>query len=369
VTTLLIAGATDASGATTEISIVDGVISGRSAEGDRLDASGLTALPGFIDIQLNGGWGHDFTEDPASIWTVGARLPETGVTAFCPTIITSPPDRIKAATKALRDRPDGYAGAEPVGLHIEGPFISHTKRGTHPAEFLRSPADADLPTDDVAIVTVAPELDGAIDLITTLADQGVVVSIGHSAADHATATQALNTGATLGTHLFNAMPPMTGRDPGIAGAILDSNAYFGVIVDGVHLADTMVRLAWNTAPTRFIAITDAISALGMADGQHHIGSITVTVAEGAVRNEEGNLAGSVLTMDKALTNLIHITGAALDEAAAAFTATPAKALGRSDMGSLDIGTRGDVVLFDNTGIVATVVGGRILHLTQPERRA
>lgn len=368
-TSLRIEGAVDASGTPIEIAIVEGLLADHSDAAKQLDASGLTALPGFIDIQINGGWGHDFTEDPASIWTVGAELPKTGVTSFCPTIITSPPDRIDAARGVMRQRPAGYEGAEPVGLHIEGPYISHARRGTHPVEFLRSPAGANLSADGVAIVTVAPELDGAIQLIERLVAEGVAVSIGHSAADHATATAALRAGATLGTHLFNAMPPMTGREPGIAGALLDSDACFGVIVDGVHLSDSTVRLAWTVAPDRFIAITDAISALGMSDGEHHIGSITVTVSNGAVRNTEGNLAGSVLTMDTALRNLMKITGAPLDTAAAALTSTPAGALGRSDIGTLDIGARGDVVLIDDTGIVATVVEGRILHLSEPERRS
>lgn len=368
-TTLTITGTNDASGNPVTISIVDGVIAETGGAGETLDGTGLTAVPGFIDIQINGGWGHDFTEDPASIWVVGNRLPSTGVTSFCPTIISSPPDRIEAAQAAMRNRPDRYRGAEPVGLHVEGPFISEARRGTHPTGHLRSPAGAKLSTDEVAIVTVAPELDGALAMIATLVDQGVVVSIGHSEADHATAILALDAGASLGTHLFNAMPPMTGREPGIAGALLMApEARFGVIVDRIHLADEMVRLAWEVAPDRFIAITDAISALGMQEGEHHIGSIAVTVADGAARNADGNLAGSVLTMDEALRNLIAVTGASLATAVAACTSTPAQVLNRSDIGNLNGGSRGDVVLIGDGGIVATVVGGRILHLTEPERR-
>ena len=368
-TTLTIVGANDASGRPVTIPIVDGVTAETDGGGGILDGTGLTAVPGFIDIQINGGWGHDFTEDPESIWVVGAKLPTTGVTAFCPTIITSPQGRIEAAPAAMRHRPGAYVGAEPIGLHIEGPFLSETKRGTHPTEHLRSPAGATLPADQVAIATIAPELDGALTMIESLVEEGVIVSIGHSEADHSTAVRALEAGASLGTHLFNAMPPMTGREPGIAGALLVApTARFGVIVDRIHLADSMVRLAWTAAPDRFIAVTDAVSALGMPDGEHRIGSVTVTVADGAVRNTEGNLAGSVLTMDAALRNLVAVTGTPLDNAIAAFTSTPARALNRSDIGTLTSGSRGDVVLIDNGSVVATVVGGRILHLTEPQRK-
>jgi N-acetylglucosamine-6-phosphate deacetylase len=173
------------------------------------------------------------------------------------------------------------------------------------------------------------------------------VSLGHSSATAAEATLALDAGATLGTHLFNAMAPMAGREPGLAGVLItDPRARFGAIVDGIHLAPEMLRMAWSSAQDRFILVTDGIAAIGMAEGSHDIGWVPVSVANGAVRNAEGDLAGSVLTMDTAITVLMETTSANLGDAVKAATLHPAAALGRSDLGSLSTGARGDLVLLE-----------------------
>ena len=358
----------DAYGDAIELTVHDGVISGGATNSGELDASGLTAVAGFVDIQMNAGWGADFTHDPDSIWRVGAVLPTTGVTSFCPTIITSSHDRVIAARNALSTRPNGYIGAEPIGLHIEGPHLSPERRGTHPEELLVSPLDSTIEPQGVAIVTVAPELEGALELIARLASAAVTVSIGHSAATAAETIAAIDAGATLGTHLFNAMPPITGREPGIAGILLtDTRARFGVIVDGVHLDAATVRLAWNAAPDRFILITDAISAVGMPEGDYEIGGVAVTLAGGAVRNAAGNLAGSVLTMDVGLANLMRTTGASLASAVAAVTSTPAAALNRGDIGTIAVGARGDITLLDGGSVAGTIVGGRVCYLQDEDR--
>lgn len=334
----------------------------------RILADGLTVAPGFIDIQVNGAHGHDFTQHPGSIWDVGSRLPEQGVTSFCPTIITSPPDRIVAAHTAIAARPQGYRGAEPIGLHIEGPYLSQARRGTHAADLLISAAPEQFDTTDVAIVTIAPEIPGAIDFIERLAAAGVVVALGHSAATSGEAQLAIDAGASLGTHLYNAMAPLTAREPGLAGVLMtDPRAHFAVIADGIHLAPEMLRLAWNSAPDRLILVTDAISATGMPKGEYDIGGISVTVDRGAVRNAAGSLAGSVLTMDRAVAVLMETTGASVREAADAASQHPATALGRSDLGTLALGARGDVVLLDGTTVVATVVAGEIVFCDQPDR--
>lgn len=364
---LTIRGAVDAAGHPVEIAISDGLIVGRKIDSPIIDAGGLTAVPGFIDIQVNGGWGHDFTENPASIWDVGSLLPSTGVTAFCPTIITAPHDRIEAAQKAMLNRPDGYIGAEPIGLHLEGPHLSHEGRGTHPSQHLVDPADTRILPDQVAIATLAPELDGALDLITKLVMGDIVVSIGHSAATAEQSKAAIDAGATLGTHIFNAMPPIGGRTPGIAGTLLtDKRVRFGVIVDNVHLADETVKLIWLAAPDRVILVTDSIAAMGMPSGQYDIGGIPVTVANGAVRNADGNLAGSVLTMDEGLRNIVSTAGVSLDVAIKALTSTPAAALNRPDIGSLEPGSRGDVVLMSDGEVVCTVVGGNVAFVQGDE---
>ncbi|MGI9586031.1 MAG: N-acetylglucosamine-6-phosphate deacetylase, partial [Acidimicrobiia bacterium] len=324
---LRILGGVDVDGQGLSVGIDNGVQGFAPPDSPYIDATGLTVVPGFIDIQVNGAFGMDFTHDPDTIWEVGRRLPETGVTSFCPTIITSPHHRIVAAQHALAMRPDGYVGAEPIGLHIEGPHISESRRGTHPVEHLVPPADSMIETDQVAIVTLAPELPGAIDLITSLVHRGVVVSIGHSAATANEARAALDAGATLGTHLFNAMPPITAREPGIAGVLLaDKRAFFGVIVDGVHHDPAAVSLAWRAAPERFVLVTDSMAAAAMPDGEYRIGEVDVTVAERAVRNSEGNLAGSVSTMDHGLAVLMEACDVGLGDAIAAATFNPSEAI-------------------------------------------
>lgn len=367
-TPLEIHGATDASGVRLDLTIADRIVATTQRSNRRFDATGLVMIPGLIDIQTNGGIGHDFTADPSSIWKVGAWLPTTGVTAFCPTIITAPRGAIAQAQEAMRSRPDGYLGAEPLGLHIEGPHISVAKHGTHSIELLREPDDWSESIDDIAIVTIAPELPGALDLIRTLTTSGVVVSIGHSAASAEIATAALDAGATLGTHILNAMPPITARDPGIAGVLLtDPRAYFNVIVDDFHLAPETMRLLWAAGSERFVAITDAMAAAGMPDGTFEIGDIKVTLNHGEVRNSIGGLAGSSLTLDQGLRNIMAVTGADLSTASRSATAHPADVLKLHDRGRLAPGAIGDVVLLDDLRVVTTIVGGSIAFNRYPDR--
>lgn len=365
---LHIASGKDARGEPRDVWIVDGIVSYEQHALPRVDAHGLTVAPGFIDLQINGAYGHDFTRNPDSMWDVGSRLPEFGVTSFCPTIITSPQGHIAEAQVALARRPRGYRGAEPIGLHLEGPYLSQAKRGTHASALLIPSAPEQFDTTGIAIVTVAPEIPGVIGFIERLVSAGVVVSLGHSAATSAEAKLALDAGASLGTHLFNAMAPMTAREPGLAGVLMsDPRAYFDVIADRIHLAPEMLQMAWHLAPDRLILITDAISATGMAEGSYDIGGIAVTARNGAVHNAEGSLAGSVLTMDRAVAVLMEATTASLDEATRAATHNPAAVLGRGDIGVLSVGSRADVVLLDGLEVVVTIVGGEIVFCSQPDR--
>jgi N-acetylglucosamine-6-phosphate deacetylase len=367
--TLTLRGAIDASGGSVDMTISDRILDAVDTSTPIFDAVGLVAVPGFIDIQTNGGIGHDFTMEPSSIWEVGAWLPSTGVTAFCPTIITAPSGAIGQAQEAMRTRPDGYLGAEPLGLHVEGPHISVAKHGAHSVELLREPREWSESIDEIAIVTIAPELPGALDLIRELTAHDVVVSIGHSAASAEIATAALDAGATLGTHLLNAMPPITARDPGIAGVLLtDERAYFNVIVDDFHLAPETMRLMWAAGGDRFVAITDAMAAAGMPDGTFTIGDIDVTLSAGAVRNSTGGLAGSSLTLDQGLRNIIEVTGATLADASKAVSARPADVLRMEDRGRLLRGAVGDVVLLDDElRVVTTIIGGSIVYNELPDR--
>lgn len=366
--TILVVGGVDPDGRPFDLSIVDGFASTSRVPGPRFNAAGLTVVPGFVDIQTNGGWGHDFTQEPYSMWEVGDLLPATGVTSFCPTIITAPDDRVRAAQRAIRDRPLGYTGAEPIGLHVEGPHLSLRGRGTHSADLLRPPSESTLTPEGVVITTIAPELDGARELIETMTDAGIHVSIGHSDGSASEANSGIDAGARLATHLFNAMPPITGREPGIVGAVLsDRRVRFSLIVDAVHLAPEAVRMAWQGRADRVILITDAMAATGMSDGRYEIGGVGVTLAHGAVRNDDGDLAGSVLTMDVALKLLREQTGASLALAIAAATSTPAAAIGRTDIGILSPGARGDVALLEGDTVAATIVRGNVVHLLDLER--
>ncbi|MCA9998669.1 MAG: N-acetylglucosamine-6-phosphate deacetylase, partial [Anaerolineales bacterium] len=213
-----------------------------------IDATGLHLVPGFIDLQLNGAIGLDFTSEPGSIWAVAEFLPQTGVTSFLPTIITSPLTAVATAQKVIiNGPPKGFQGAVPLGLHIEGPFLHPDKKGAHnPAHLQRPTAEKVanwLPENGVLLVTLAPELDGALAVARLLSKRGVIVSAGHSTANFAQAAAGFDAGIRYGTHLFNAMPPLHHRTPGLAGALLaDERATIGLIVDGEHVHPELVKL-------------------------------------------------------------------------------------------------------------------------------
>lgn len=369
--TLAISGGLDTAGHRLDLIAREGLLVEDAAPSATIDATGLTVAPGFIDLQVNGAFGNDFTTDPESIWNAATRLPETGVTGFLPTLITAPDGTVHAAQKALGHRPVEFVGAEPFGLHIEGPMLSYAKRGAHPPEYLADHASAHdwAPVNGVALVTLAPELPGAPNAIRTLVDRGVVVSLGHSNASSAVAERGADAGATLGTHLFNAMSLLTSREPGLAGFLLtDPRMHFGVINDDVHLDRRIVELIWAAAGNRMILVTDAIAAMGVGDGTYQLGSLEITVDGMVASRSDGGLGGSVLTMDRAVRNLIEITGCTLRDAVGAATARPASLMRLGDRGNLTIGSRADVVLLDrDVNVIATIASGRIAHLSTPER--
>lgn len=340
----------------------------RGAEAETvIDASGLLVLPGFIDIQINGGFGHDFTAHPDTIWAVGARLPSTGVTAFLPTIITSPPATIAEARQVLAaGPPTGYAGAVPLGLHLEGPMLSPRRCGAHDPTHIRAPRpdiiDHWSPADGVRVATIAPELDGAGLIVEMLTQRGVVVSLGHSECSYDIAVDAIRRGASVGTHLYNAMSPLHHRDPGLAGALLDeASVTAGIIVDGLHVHPAAVRLAWTAKqPDGLVLVSDAMAATGIGHGTFDLGSTTVRVGLSGPRTPNGELAGSTLTLDEAIRNLISFTGCSVVEAVASATATPARILGDSSRGIIELGARGDLAIVDaDLAVRATLMAGRV----------
>jgi N-acetylglucosamine-6-phosphate deacetylase len=329
-----------------------------------------------MDLQINGAFGDDFTANPAAIWQVAECLPRFGVTSFLPTIITSPLETVAAAqTSLLGGPPPNFRGATPLGLHLEGPFLNPAKRGAHNPAHLRLP-DTKLAADwsperGVRLVTLAPELPGALEVIRILRERGVVVGAGHSMADYEQARAGLQAGVAYATHLFNAMPPLDHRAPGLAGALLtDPRVTAGIIADGLHLHPAMVKLIWQAkGAERVNVVTDAMAALGMPPGNYQLGDFEVTVDETSARLNDGRLAGSILSLDQALRNLIAFTGCSLSEALSTVTTVPALALGLADRGRIAPGFAADMVLLTpDLRVTATMVGGRMMRVEHGTER-
>lgn len=333
-----------------------------------IEAKGLTLVPGFIDLQFNGAFGHDFTQNPASIWPVAEQLPRYGVTAFLPTIITSPLATIEKAQAVMAVRPSSFTGADPLGLHLEGPFLNPQKKGAHNPDLMQLPSLAAVadwsPEKQVRLVTLAPERPSALALASALAARGVVVSAGHSMATYAEALAGFEAGIRYGTHLFNAMPAMHQREPGLVGALLaDDRAVIGLIPDGIHVHPALVKMVWQAAGARLNIVTDAMAALGKAPGQYELGPYQITVDDQSCRLADGTLAGSILSLDTAVRNLITFTGCTLGEAVATVTIRPAALLGLDKQkGTIAPGYDADLVLLTpDLQPALTIVNGEIVY--------
>jgi N-acetylglucosamine-6-phosphate deacetylase len=325
-----------------DLAIEDGVVVGAGLAGGVAAPGSGIAVPGFVDLQVNGFGGVDFAvADADGYRRAGAALLETGVTAFQPTLITAPEDELVAS---LAEVPAAAIGPRVLGVHLEGPFLSPRRMGAHPAAARRDPdldlAERLLDAGPVAYMTLAPELPGALELVDFLLARGIVVSCGHTDATAAEAGAAFDRGARTVTHLFNAMRPLAHRDPGIAGAALTpDDVVVQLILDGVHLSEETARLAWKAAAGRLALVTDAI-------GGTRLGNDDVEVVGGVARRADGTIAGSVATMPEAVRRL-HALGATLEQAVAAATSVPARVLGRADVGVLRVGGPADVVVLDD----------------------
>ena len=363
-------------GGSRDVAIAGGLITASgSAPGDGpvLDARGLTVLPGVIDLQVNGVTGIDLTTEPARLWEAGAALASYGVTAWLPTVITSDPAARELALETYAaGPPGGWQGAVPLGLHFEGPFIAPSRKGAHPERWLRLPS-SDLAARwsrdaGVLMVTIAPELPGALGLVRELVGRGVRVAVGHTDADAASVLAAVDAGATSLTHLGNAMPPMLARDPGPVGVALGARSdatrlVAGVIVDGHHLHPDVVTAMWRAlGPSRFLTVSDTTAGLGLPEGRARLGDREVVVSDGSVRLVDGTLAGSAVGLLDCLRLLHATTGCSLEAAVATVTTTPADLVGDPTRGRIEPGRRGDLTLVD-AGLrpVVTVVGGRVVH--------
>jgi N-acetylglucosamine-6-phosphate deacetylase len=356
-----------------DVTVADGTIIGvearAAADADRLvDVSGMYVAPGFVDLQLNGGWGYDFTTEPQSIGEVARRLPSIGVTAFLPTIVTAPETARWAALDAIAaiaDAAPEQAAATPLGLHFEGPAISPKRPGAHDPRWIGLPGkheiDAWSRERGVAMVTLAPECDGVLDLIASLVAAGVVVSVGHSECSPDEFGAARRAGVRMVTHLFNAMAPFSHRDPGLVGSVLGGDTFAGLICDGIHVEPLAVNVAWRAlGPRRTVLVSDAIAALGVDAAQTRLGDITVSIDETGVRTPEGVLAGSNLTLDRAVRNLVDFAGCTPAEAIATVTRNPAAVLGSEVRGRIAVGARADIVVLDQAlRVVQTFIGGEL----------
>jgi N-acetylglucosamine-6-phosphate deacetylase len=342
-----------------DVEVADGEIAGY---GLSPAGAGGIAAPGFVDLQVNGFAGVDFLDaDRGGYERASEALLETGVTSFLPTFITSPEERVLSALQEVPAAPAG--GARVLGVHLEGPFLSPVRLGAHPPSARRDPdlmlARRLIEGGPVVLMTVAPELPGALELIALLREHGIVVSCGHTDATAPEAHAAFDAGATLTTHLFNAMRPLGHRDPGVVGAALSRpDVVAQLIVDGVHLAPEVVQLVWRAAAGRVGLVTDAIAAAGIGDGTYMLGEVEVDVRDGVARRaSDGVLAGSVLTMIEAVRN-VHALGAPLEQALTAASAVPARVLGSERVGRIERGVPADVVVLDDAlEVVRVVVGG------------
>ncbi|MGH3440827.1 MAG: N-acetylglucosamine-6-phosphate deacetylase [Nitriliruptorales bacterium] len=334
-----------------------------------LDVAGQVVAPGFVELQINGAHGHDFTSDPTSVWRVGAELPAQGVTAFLPTIVSSPGEVVSRSFVVFAAGPPaGYRGARVLGLHLEGPMLSPNRRGAHNPSQFRLPS-FDLiagwePSAGVRLVTLAPELPGAADVTRELVSRGVVVSAGHSSASFEQARDGFAAGITLGTHLYNAMLGFGHRFPGLTGALLATPGVpASVIADGVHVHPGAIEMAWQAkGPEGLVLITDAIAGAGRGDGSFRFGDYYVEVENGRATLPDGTLAGSVLTLDVALRNLVAATGCSLADALATVTSTPADVLGEGQVGRIEVGLPADLVVLDaDLRVTTTLVAGEVVH--------
>jgi N-acetylglucosamine-6-phosphate deacetylase len=352
------------------------VSSGRissAADGEVLDLKGLRIIPGFIDIHFHGAMGYDIMDAPLEGFKqIANYLVKNGTTSFLATTITSPKQNLENTLKmiyTIAEKEDNIF-ASILGVHVEGPFINQVKKGCHNANWMRCPAVDEfedlkkiLGTDLKTHMTVAPEVEGALEFIKYASANGASISIGHSNATADITKKAIENGAVSFTHLFNAMRGIDHREPGVAGAALNSKCFVELICDGVHVHPDIVKLIYKLKGSEsIILVTDAMKAAGLGDGQYEFGGFKVIVHDRIARKEDGTLASSTLTMLNAVKNIIEFTGSSLEEAVLMATRNPAQAIGAYDkVGSIETGKRADLVaLNDNLDIAKVFSKGKLV---------
>jgi N-acetylglucosamine-6-phosphate deacetylase len=328
---------------------------GAAPAGAHDDLGGAWLLPGFIDLHVHGGGGHDATASPEDLAAAVAYHRSHGTTRTLVSLVTAPIETLIRELGWIADLVEAgpSAAGHVVGAHLEGPFLSHTRCGAQNPAHLLPPDRASFAAlveaarGTLRSVTIAPELPGALDLIADIRDAGAVAAIGHTDAGYAQAQAAIDAGVTLATHLFNAMPPMNHRAPGAAGAALAAGIRCEVINDGVHVHPAVTALVAQV-PGRLVLITDAIEAAGAGDGDYVLGAQQVQVSDAQARlTTTGSLAGSTLTMDDAVRRAVLDSGLSVEAASAGASGNPARVLGTGDVcGSIAPGHDADLVVLD-----------------------
>lgn len=359
-----------ADGRVTAVGPVDEVAVPEEAE--ILAAEGKIVAPGFVDTHVHGGGGADtMDDDPAALATMSIHLARHGLTAFLPTTVAAPDDAVRAAlARVAQVMNESLAGAAVVGAHVESPYLNPEFVGAQDATHLRPPDAEHIAAllrgfeDVVQVVTLAPELPGALEVIRWLVERGIAVAIGHTAATYEQSLAALDAGLTRATHCFNAMPDLHRRAPGAVGAMLtDPRAQIELIADLVHVHPAMLRIAIGARGAQgTMLVSDAMRAAGLSDGVYGMGEHEVRVEAGIARTAEGRLAGSTLTLDVAVKKVTESVGASLADALTMASASPAQSLRRGGKGVLSGGADADIVILNpDLTVDTTIVAGRVVY--------
>ncbi len=346
------------------------------ADARRLEAPDTTCVPGFIDLHVHGAGGHDLMEStPEAVAAVGRTLAAHGTTSYFPTTLTAPMPRTLAALECLGDLvrrmegPPSKLVAQPLGIHMEGPFLNALRKGVHPAQHMLAPRN-ELFEDfyqaaggTLRILTLAPEVDGAEAMMPHVLERGVLVGMGHTDANFEQAERAVELGVRHVVHMFNAMRPFAHRDPGvIAATLLDDRLSAELIADGVHVSEPAIRLLLHSkGPGGVLLVTDGLAAVGMPEGTYRLGECEITVRGSEARSRDGVLAGSVLTLDGAVRNMVRFTGLPLREVVKMATLNQARLLGLARKGRIAAGTDADLVLLTGSLEVAAVCARGVLQ--------
>lgn len=336
-----------------------------------IDARGSIIIPGLIDLHLHGGGGHDIMEmSHEGMDEIALTHARHGTTSYLATVITSTMDRMTAVMSWLGKYTSGDSEAEMLGIHLEGPYLNSRQKGAHQEEFLKMPWPEEIEklieatSGKTKIVTIAPELPGGLEVVSYLKEKGIIVSVGHSDATYIEMKAAIRQGLSHASHLFNSMRGMHQREPGVVGSVMNNQDITAeIIADGVHVHPEMLRFLLQIKDkSKIVLITDATAASGQGDGLYRLGDQRIKVSKGVARLEDGTLAGSTLTMIKAMENMEKLVGLNFKEALAMATINPARVIKIDDRkGSLEVGKDADMVIINNYEVLWTMVKGNIVY--------